>query len=111
LRQRRVGARVLPEVQQPSSRISRCLVERGELGRNQPPLRDVQIRQAGTSFGRKITRVGRTLLSDKCGAGALARLFSFLCELCGSSLRPLRLRAFDRKGRKVPAKDAKKIAA
>ena len=43
------------------------MVERGELGRNQPPLRDIQIRQAGTSVGRKITiscRGGRPRLPD-----------------------------------------------
>ena len=45
LRQRRLGARLLPEIQQPPSRISRGLVERHQLGRNQQTLRQLQIRQ------------------------------------------------------------------
>ena len=38
LRQRRLGARLLPEVQQPPSRIPASLVERSQLGRNQQAL-------------------------------------------------------------------------
>src|SRR5579864_557368 len=48
LRQRRLGARLLPEIQQPPSRISRCLVERGQLGRDQQPLQCLQIRQSSS---------------------------------------------------------------
>src|ERR1700692_752620 len=42
LRQRRLGTRLLSEIQQPPSGISRRLVERRQLGRNQPPLRGLQ---------------------------------------------------------------------
>ena len=45
LRQRCLGARLLPEIQQPPSGISRSLVERRELGRNQQALRRIQGRQ------------------------------------------------------------------
>src|SRR5271170_4551290 len=37
-RQRRLGARLLPEIQQPPSRIPASLVERNQLGRNQQTL-------------------------------------------------------------------------
>ncbi len=46
LRQRRLGARLLPEIQQPPSGISSRLVERNQLGRSQPALRSLQNRQA-----------------------------------------------------------------
>ncbi len=48
LRQRRLGARLLPEIQQPPPRISRRLVERRQLGRDQQALRRLQIRQVGS---------------------------------------------------------------
>src|ERR1700680_2507917 len=45
LRQRRLGARLLPEIAQPPPRISSGLVERPQLGRNQQALRSIQIRK------------------------------------------------------------------
>src|ERR1700722_9127005 len=39
LRQRCLGARLLPQIQQPPSRVPASLVERSELGRNQQALR------------------------------------------------------------------------
>src|SRR5207237_10700247 len=49
LRQRCLGARLLPEVQQPPSRIPGGLVECRELGRDQPAFRSLQVSQrAGT---------------------------------------------------------------
>ncbi len=55
LRQRRLGARLLPEIQQPPSGISGRLVERNQLGRSKRPLRSLQERQVspGTSPGRR----------------------------------------------------------
>ena len=41
-RARRLGARLLPEVPEPPARLHRRLVEHGELGRGQPPLRGRQ---------------------------------------------------------------------
>src|SRR3981189_3544911 len=38
LRQRCLGARLLPQIQQPPSRVSASLVERSQLGRNQQAL-------------------------------------------------------------------------
>ena len=46
LRQRRLGARLLPEIQQPPSRILSRMVERNQLGRSQPALRSLQDRQS-----------------------------------------------------------------
>ena len=58
-RQRRLGARLLPEIQEPASRISRRLVERSQLGRSQPTLRSLQVRQAcsRTSASRPLTEL------------------------------------------------------
>ncbi len=41
-----LGARLLPEIQQPPSRIFSRLVERNQLGRSQPALRSLQDRQS-----------------------------------------------------------------
>jgi len=43
--QRRLGARLLSEVQQSASRVSGGVVERCELGRSQPPIRGIQVRK------------------------------------------------------------------
>ena len=59
LRQRRVGARLLPQVQQSPSRISGGLVECCELGRNQQALRESEIRS---------TRAGTGPLIECCNA-------------------------------------------
>src|SRR5437899_5418323 len=60
LRQRRLGACLLPEIQQPPSRIPRRLVEHSELGRNQQALRRLQGRQRSprTSHGPPLACVG-----------------------------------------------------
>src|SRR5271163_298537 len=58
LRQRRLGARLLPEIQQPPSRISDGLVERNQLGRSKRPLRSLQERQSRprTSSSRRLNQ-------------------------------------------------------
>ena len=51
LRQRRLGARLLPEIQQPPSRIPHRVVERHQLGRGQQALRHLQVRQVRARAG------------------------------------------------------------
>src|SRR5258706_5928957 len=59
LRQRRLGARLLPEIQQPPSGISGRMVERNQLGRSQPALRSLQDWQVspGASHGPSLGEI------------------------------------------------------
>ena len=57
-RQRRLGTRLLPQIQQSPSRIPGGLVERGQLGRNQQALREPEVRPTGASAGPLIKSAG-----------------------------------------------------
>ena len=97
-RQRCLGARLLFEIQQPPSRISRGMVERRELGRDQQTVRRLQSRSPRTSPGPplSIEIIGRWVPHFWLVLPEVGFLFcSFVARPSGdsSNLSPLQMAA------------------
>ncbi len=82
--QRRVGARLLPEVPEPPRRLPKGVVERGELGGSQQSLPDRKVASASNECKKRVRRE-RTLCD--CSSGCRVTRCTF------ASARPWQLRS------------------